>query len=145
MWSAPGLVTPNTFQHVALTYDKASGVARLYLNGAIVVETAFGTFTPKTTGNLNIGNRPIDPAGSQFTFTGLIDEPSVYKRALGSNEIAAIYNAGVNGKCDLTNSNPDTAPVITQQPTNQIIAAGGNASFSVTATGSPVLHYQWYG
>jgi hypothetical protein len=145
MWSSPGLVIPNTFQHVALTYDKASGVARLYLNGAIVVETAFGTFTPKTTGNLNIGNRPTDPAGSQFTFTGLIDEPSVYNRALGSNEIAAIYHAGSNGKCDLTNSSTGTAPVITHQPTNQTVAAGGNATFTVTATGTAPIHYDWYG
>ena len=34
-------------------------------------------------------------------------------------------------------------PVITSHPVNQTIAAGQNATFSVTATGTPVLTYQW--
>ena len=72
--SSGSVVTPNAFQHVALTYDKSSGVARLYRNGAVVAETTFGSFTPKTTGNLNIGNRPIGPANESFTLSGVIDE-----------------------------------------------------------------------
>src|SRR6185437_2325456 len=35
-------------------------------------------------------------------------------------------------------------PVITHQPGNQTVSAGGTAQFSVTATGSPTLFYQWY-
>jgi len=34
-------------------------------------------------------------------------------------------------------------PAITTQPTNQTVYVGGNASFSVTAIGSPPLSYQW--
>jgi uncharacterized repeat protein (TIGR01451 family) len=34
-------------------------------------------------------------------------------------------------------------PVITAQPTNQMITVGGTASFSVTADGTPPLSYQW--
>jgi hypothetical protein len=135
------VVTAHSFQHVALTYDKASGIARLYRNGTVVAETAFGTFTPKTTGNLNIGNRPTDPANSSYTFLGVIDEPSVYRRALSSNEIAAIYLAGSNGKCPSAPSG--TAPVITKQPTNEVVPPGGTAIFSVTATGTQPLYYQW--
>ena len=142
--SSGSVVTPNAFQHVALTYDKTSGVARLYRNGAVVAEGTFGSFTPKTTGNLNIGNRPTDPANESFTFSGVIYVPSVYGRALSSHEIAAIYNAGSFGKCGgVTNSG--TAPVITHQPTNQTVAIGGTAAFSVTATGTPTLYYQWFG
>ena len=141
--SPDSVVTPNAFQHVALTYDKTSGVARLYRNGVVVAETTFGSFTPKTTRTLNIGNRPTDPANESFTFSGVIDEPSIYGRALSSNEIAAIYNAGSFGKCGgVTNSG--TAPVITHQPTNQTVSVGGTASFSVTATGTAPLHYQWF-
>jgi len=34
-------------------------------------------------------------------------------------------------------------PVITTQPTNQIVLSGGNATFSVMATGTAWLSYQW--
>jgi hypothetical protein len=34
-------------------------------------------------------------------------------------------------------------PAITTQPTNQNVYVGANASFSVTAIGSPPLSYQW--
>jgi len=34
-------------------------------------------------------------------------------------------------------------PVITEQPHSQAVVAGGSASFSVTATGSPPLRFQW--
>ena len=36
-----------------------------------------------------------------------------------------------------------TLPVITTQPTNQALWVGANATFNVTATGSPPLSYQW--
>jgi len=38
---------------------------------------------------------------------------------------------------------PTSAPSITQQPSNQSVTAGGTASFSVVATGSNPLSYQW--
>jgi hypothetical protein len=36
-----------------------------------------------------------------------------------------------------------TAPAITIQPANQTVTAGQSATFSVTATGTAVLSYQW--
>jgi hypothetical protein len=36
-----------------------------------------------------------------------------------------------------------TAPQIASQPTNQSVVLGGSASFSVSATGTPPLAYQW--
>src|SRR5438270_4770854 len=45
-------------------------------------------------------------------------------------------------------SNPDTdppfAPTITTQPTNQIVSTGQTATFTVVATGTAPLSYQWY-
>jgi hypothetical protein len=38
----------------------------------------------------------------------------------------------------------DVPPAITVPPANEIATAGSNATFSVTATGSPPLCYQWY-
>jgi arabinogalactan endo-1,4-beta-galactosidase len=36
-----------------------------------------------------------------------------------------------------------TDPFITSQPTNQSVTVGGNALFTVGATGAPTLNYQW--
>jgi hypothetical protein len=36
------------------------------------------------------------------------------------------------------------APIITLQPVNQVTLAGGTATFTVAATGSGTLSYQWY-
>jgi predicted secreted protein len=36
-----------------------------------------------------------------------------------------------------------TAPVINNQPANQTVTAGQNATFSITATGNPAPTYQW--
>ena len=96
--SDPGLMTANVFQHVAVTYDKTTGLARLFLNGAIVKEVNLGTFTPQTSYELYFGERPPGDINSRF-FAGLIDEIDVFSRALEPAEIQAIYNAGSAGKC----------------------------------------------
>ena len=41
------LVT-NQWQHVAITYNKSTGLAALYLNGVVVVSNNFGNITPQT-------------------------------------------------------------------------------------------------
>ena len=135
--SAAGIVQSNVFQHVALTYDRTSGLATIYLNGAVVAQQNLGTnFIPQTSYDLYLGRRIINP--SQASQWAGLDEISLYNRALSSNEVAAVYLAGSGGKCFMP-----TAPVITVQPTNQTVIVGQTASFSVTATGTPPLSYRW--
>src|ERR1019366_7637789 len=69
----------------------------------------------------------------------LVDEASLYGRALSATEIAAIYAAGVSGKCAL----PPSAPYIYAQPANQVVTVGGSVTFSVGVAGTPPLSYQW--
>jgi hypothetical protein len=135
VFTAAGLLNTNSFQHVALTYDKASGMGTLYLNGAVVASANLGSFTPQTSFPMYIGQRPSD--SSVALYSGLMDELSLYARALSQAEIQAIYNAGASGKCQ------SSAPFIVTQPTNQTANVGGSASFSVTAGGSQPLSYQW--
>ncbi len=123
--SASLVVAPNIWQHVALTYDKATGLAVIYLNGSSVAQTNLGSFTPLTTADLWIGRRP----GYGVYYAGLLDELSLYNRALGQNEIQGIYNAGGAGKC-YTNS-PPTLPVI-----STFDPPMGNPGINVTITGS---------
>ncbi len=90
--SSPGIVQTGVFQHVALTYDKTTGNAVMYYNGAIVATANLGIFTPATAGDLLFGHR----VGGAF-YPGILDEVSLYNRPLSSNEIAAIYSAGGGG------------------------------------------------
>ena len=129
--SPPNLLSSNSFNHVAATYDKASGAATLFLNGAIVASQNLGVFTPNTTYNVILGSRP-----SSFYYRGLMDEMSLYNAALSSNQIQAIYNAGSAGKCS-------APPVIANQPQSQTVLTGSTVSFSVNANGSQPLSYQW--
>ena len=131
------MVVSNHLQHVALTYDKASGMAVLYCNGVAVQTQTLGVFTPKTDYDLHLGRR-IGGYYSGAYYHGSIDEASLYKRALSASEIQAIYNAGAAGKCA-----PLVAPIILVQPQGQTVNAGNTATFSVTAEGSLPLFYQW--
>lgn len=133
--SGNGVVTSNVFEHVALTYDKTSGMAVIYCNGTNIVQANVGSYTPLTSFDLYLGRR-IGSGG--YTFAGMIDEPSIYNRALSQAEIQAIYNAGSYGKCFTP-----TAPTISFQPVGQTNVIGSTVSFSVTASGTPPLYYQW--
>lgn len=54
--------------------------------------------------------------------------------------VAGLYLTGCSGS---TASNPPTAPQIVVPPANQTVAVGQSAAFSVTATGTAPLSYQW--
>ena len=95
--SAPNLVVANTWQHVAVSYDKLTGLAVLYLNGITVAQTNLGTFTPHTAFDMFIGRRPAS-FGPQ-SFTGSIDEVAIYNRNLSPDEMQSIFRAGAAGKC----------------------------------------------
>ncbi|HWX21951.1 MAG TPA: LamG-like jellyroll fold domain-containing protein, partial [Candidatus Binatia bacterium] len=83
--------------HVAFTFDDSTKQQILYLNGAAV---AFGI------SNLGIGydthplflGADVDNGSLTSFLQGRIDEATLYNRALGPGEIAAIYNADAAGK-----------------------------------------------
>jgi len=58
MGTPPGALTNNEWNHVALVYDQAAGVARVYVNGALVTAATVGSFTPLTSLPFNFGNQP---------------------------------------------------------------------------------------
>ena len=102
-------------------------------------------------------------AGNTLTLTGTATGatswawtgPNSFTSTLQSPTIAGITTAGA-GVYSLTATNAcgsatavntasvavDSSPIITVQPVNQSATVGGNASFSVTATGTS-LAYQW--
>ena len=116
--------------HVGVVYSNQQ--PSLYLNGSLVRIGLASTHasSPSTClgeNGLNYGY-----------YAGLLDEVSIYDRALSATEVLSIYNAGSAGKCG-----PPTPPDIFLQPTNQSASVGGTAIFSVGVTGTLPLTYQW--
>ena len=119
--------------HVAVVYQNKQPT--LFING-VLVRTGQTSSRSAVYPSAELGG---DPNGYGY-YAGLLDEASIYNRALSSNEIAAIYNAGSVGKCQP----PPTPPTITAQPTGQSASVGSTVTLMVVATGSPLLSYQWY-
>jgi len=126
-------VQTNLWYHMVAV--RGSNYIQLYINGQFIGSNN-ANFAQNYVGSpLTFG--AMGNASWDGKFYGTLDEFSLYNRALSSNEIAQLYNAGSAGKCLLP-------PTITIQPTNQTATAGGSATFTVTATGSQPLNYQWW-
>jgi hypothetical protein len=86
------------WQHAAGTYDRASGVMSLYLNGQLAGTRAVGSAGITTAPEpIQIGKgqpRPADLAhpstfATSYSFDGLIDEVRIYDQALTPDQVAA--------------------------------------------------------
>jgi hypothetical protein len=124
------LVTTSVWYHVAGVRD--SNFTQLYVNGQLESETNVDFPQDYGTNDLFFGS-----SGDPFwdsKFAGLLDEVSLYSRALSADEISAIYNAGAGGKC--------LEAAFTTQPESQTVLVGSNVTFTATARG-PALSYQW--
>jgi hypothetical protein len=124
--------------HVAAVFDAVSGSMQAYVNGELAAQTntPVRPFQELAGGGAAIGGASAGQSG--YSFNGLIDELSVYDRALTASEIQAIYDAGVDGKCVSL-----APPTIVAQPTGQIASTGSSVSFGVIAAGTAPLSYQW--
>jgi hypothetical protein len=99
-WGLSAPVPLGQLLHVAATLDDATGSMTLYENGAVVAQMVtadrpLGDLDPALHPGIGIGN-----SNSSFNlpFNGLIDELSVYNRALTAAEVQGIYSAGSDGK-----------------------------------------------
>lgn len=129
-------VPANQWVHLAATVDGTN--VNLYVNGALAGSVPWTQGIFPSTDPLTIGAEAINPIAVESVFNGQVDEVSLYDRALTPDEIAAIYNAGSEGKCFVP-----TLPTFTQEPTNQAVLGGTTASFSVATAGSGPQYYQW--
>jgi hypothetical protein len=100
IYAPANLLTAGIWQHIALTYDKPSGTAAIYINGTVVAQANLGSFTPQTSfGNLLLGARTTYGSASSpnTLFSGGMDEIGIYNRALSAAEIQAICTEENNG------------------------------------------------
>lgn len=116
----------DTWQHVALTYDRIEGTARLYRNAVLLSELSLGVITPRTEADFCLG---FSSAGD-LLFKGALDEVSLYKRPLSFEEIQSIYSAGDIGKSPVGNRAPvvDVGPDRVLSDTSSLLLLAANAT-----------------
>jgi RHS repeat-associated protein len=121
------------WRHYALTYDKASGIAKLYINAVLQGQASLGSFTPQTGYDLYFGY----VQGQSTPFAGMLDEISLYNRALDGKELSDIYASGTDGKCPIDDN---AAPVVNAGPDQSVTQLTDVAHLhgSVTDDGLPV-------
>lgn len=125
------------------------------------VQVAFTyTGTPSSPASFTINSGALPP-GLSFTPApqGSVI-PSGTPAITGTPTQAGSYSVAVQGwngpggtgftngisqtiRFEITGGATSTAPAITTQPVSQTVTAGGSASFTVAATGSPSPTYQW--
>ncbi len=140
-----GVAPLNVWSHVALTYDKTTGNAAIYVNGVAAQTANLGIFTPRTNLQLNMGARPVTDGGctgSGCFFGGRLDEVELFSRALSQSEIQAIVNAGNAGKCR-TPQAPPRIISITRVGNDIVLQCLGAPSTTYTIQFSPDLVTQF--
>jgi RHS repeat-associated protein len=99
-------ITANAWTHIALTFDKPNGVARLYKDGvekAVLSQQSLVNISVRSGLSLYLGTYH----GTNFMYQGQLDEISLYTRPLFATEISDIHAAGALGKAPVgTNTAP---------------------------------------
>lgn len=100
-WVSNASVSDGGWHLVAVTVDRDNvNGGKLYVDGNLVL-----TFNPTAyqntanTRELLIGLHPAADYNPAYNFEGQMDEIELFKRVLAQEEIQAIYNAGMAGKC----------------------------------------------
>jgi hypothetical protein len=80
--------------HIAATWDGTRFA--IFVDGVQVATkpSQGGTLNPATSTPVTIGGQVRG-----FAATAVIDEPTIYSRALGAGDIAGLHLAGTSGKC----------------------------------------------
>jgi hypothetical protein len=107
------------WMHLALTFDGQT--LSCYTNG-VLQSAQPATFNLPASPSLILAV----PEYADQAFNGLMDEFSVYSRALTPNEITAIYNAGSGGKAF------SLSVTLTNPANNTVILAGSNISLGAS-------------
>lgn len=90
--SGSTVINTNKWYHIVLT--RQANTFSFYLNGSLLSTSISSVSIPAASVPLTLGQ-----AEGGFFFDGMLDEIRIYNRAISSNEIQAIYQAGTNGMC----------------------------------------------
>jgi hypothetical protein len=119
--SSSSSLTPDAWNHVAMTFDGST--IRYYINGQ-AAGSGSGSLYDYPLNTYDIGGNAIGGTTTKASMNGLIDEPTLYNRALSASEILSIYNAGASGKTKpfvVIGSTPNAGQTVATPPTDFVI------------------------
>ena len=123
----------NHWYHVVYTSDGVTSY--VYINGVQAGSSGNGGADFRSAAPVRIGKT----IANYYPFQGTIDEVNIYATVLSPATVAARYRAG-RGADPYPSS---SLPIITTQPQGQTLIGGAIALFSVAATSTTPLNYQW--
>ena len=128
------VINDDNWHHVVATFQ-LGGVTAIYVDGTPVEGNGTSPAIVANNANFLIGG--FSPGGTpSSSLNGSIDDVQIYNRVLVGSEIDFLF------------LNPGTAlsgaPVISVPPASLSVLPGSSATFSVVATGTAPLAYQWF-
>lgn len=141
-----------------------SSVAAVAVGSTITVNPTSASLHPTQVGTFSVAAQGLSPFTYQWYqipsggTTGVAisgatspsySTPSVDLTYNGDQYYATVTDSCAGTPLDSTSATltvtaGNTSPTIVVQPVGVTVTAGGTTSFSVTATGTPTLSYQWY-
>lgn len=107
-------VSLNQWHFMAFEADSVTGIATFMQDGVVTGSFRYGRQLLASSPQLNIGDDPSDTSPGQGNWDGKIDDLAIWTRALSSQELASIYDAGLAGQ-----------PLLTLIPEPSVIAISG--------------------
>src|SRR5271154_2466891 len=151
-----GVNPPATSNAATLTVNAAAAAPSITTQPTNQTVTAGGTatFTVVATGTAPLSYQWQSAPSGSATYTNIAGAMSSSYSLMNTTTAESgmtfrvVVSNGVNppatsGAATLTVNAAAAAPSITTQPTNQTVTAGGTATFTVVATGTAPLSYQW--
>lgn len=128
------------FHHLAVTFRQLSDGSNVeidnYVDGQMEFSSVLKGNLARTANSAPVVIGAWDP--TQAYFKGIMDEVSIYRRALTATEIQAIYLAGSAGKCV-----GPCAPYVYVPPNPTVAIVGASATLSAAVGGTMPIQYQW--
>jgi hypothetical protein len=165
-YSVPGATSANNGNYTVTVTNAlgsvTSSVATVVVGSSITSNPTSLSISATQTANFSVSATGLSPFGYQWYqipsggSTGVAISgatSSVYTTpAVDASYDGAKYYATITDSCSpltsasatLTVTATNASPTIITQPVGESVAAGGTTSFSVVASGSPALSYQWY-
>ncbi|MHC1764972.1 MAG: LamG-like jellyroll fold domain-containing protein [Verrucomicrobiia bacterium] len=129
------IVNYDTWTHLIGVYD---GAHKLFYVDGVLVGGNQSRYTPNGRHVLRIGGGATDQPNGNYYFYGDVDEVAVYDKVLSPEAVVAHYTAGSGAPPDAS-----VAPAIVVQPASADRFKNESVTFTVLATGSLPLQYQW--
>jgi hypothetical protein len=124
----------NVWHFVAFVADSPSRTITFMQDGVVAGSFNYRGQLFASTSQLNIGDDPSDTSPSQGNWDGKIDDLAIWTRALSSQELADIYNAGLAGQ-PLSTLVPEPS-VIEMVSLGLLMVAGIRSGHSLASKGT---------